>query len=163
MKVTEAEERAAVVAETESWVGTPYVPGADIKGAGVDCGMLLIKVFQNTGHMDQSFDPRPYPIQWHFHQAGERYLGIVQRFAHELPPGSVALPGDIILFKFGKCFSHGAIVTEWPSLVHAMRPLPVGTIDIAKTPKLAKLERRLFTVWPRETLPQNGDITIMRK
>jgi len=29
------------------------------------------------------------------------------------------LPGDIALFRFGRTFSHGAIVTDWPRLVHA--------------------------------------------
>ena len=147
--MTEAEERAAVVAETRSWIGTPYVPGADVKGAGVDCGMLLIKVFQATGHMDPTFDPRPYPMQWHFHQVAEKYLGYIEIFSHPLPEGVDPSPGDIVLFKFGKCFSHGAIVTEWPHAIHAMRPLKVGTINVLNTPKMARLERRLFTVWPK--------------
>jgi cell wall-associated NlpC family hydrolase len=149
MNTTESEQRNFVVKITKSWIGTPYIPGGAVKGAGIDCGMLLICVFQEAGLLDPTFDPRPYPIQWHFHQAAERYLGIVQRFAHEIPPDSVPLPGDIVLFKFGKCFSHGAIVTEWPDVVHAMRPLKVGTINVLNTAKIHKLERRLFTVWPR--------------
>jgi hypothetical protein len=28
-------------------------------------------------------------------------------------------PGDVALFRFGRCFSHGSIVTEWPQLIHA--------------------------------------------
>lgn len=31
-------QRAAVVAEARSWIGTPYHNCADVKGAGVDCG-----------------------------------------------------------------------------------------------------------------------------
>jgi hypothetical protein len=27
--------------------------------------------------------------------------------------------GDIALFKFGRCVSHGAIITEWPAVIHS--------------------------------------------
>ena len=33
-------ERRAIVREARSWVRTPYHPQGDIKGIGVDCGML---------------------------------------------------------------------------------------------------------------------------
>jgi len=38
------------------------------------------------------------------------------QYAHE-----VELPekGDIILWKFGRCFSHGAIVVDYPMIIHA--------------------------------------------
>lgn len=137
--------REDVIAVARSWIGTPYTPGGGVKGAGVDCGMLLVKIFQEVGYLDPSFDPRPYPIQWHFHQAGEKYLGFVEQFTRgiEGPP----LPGDIVLFRFGKCFSHGAIVEAWPTVIHAMRPLTVGRIDVVQHAKLNRLERRFFTVF----------------
>ncbi len=144
----EKRQRALIVAEALSWVGTPYVPGAGVKGAGIDCGMLLIEIFKACGHIPPEFDPRPYPIQWHFHQAAERYLGHVEQFAWRRLNVDRGEPGDIVMFKFGKCFSHGAVITEWPTVIHAMRPRPVGPIDVLKTQKMAKLERRFYTVWP---------------
>jgi hypothetical protein len=78
----EAAERLAVVQEAASWLGTPYHQNGDVKGAGVDCGMLLIRVFADL-KLIPKFDPRPYPIQWAFNQRAERYLEIVQRFATE--------------------------------------------------------------------------------
>ena len=30
-------------------------------------------------------------------------------------------PGDLILFKFGRAFSHGAIVIDLPTIIHAVR------------------------------------------
>jgi len=137
--------REDVLDEARSWIGTPYAPGQMVKGAGVDCGMLLIGIFRNVGHLDPGFDPRPYPIQWHFHQAGERYLGIVEKFAWEIT--SSPLPGDIVLFKFGKCFSHGAVVIKWPLIIHALRPYKVGHEDALRNPKMAMLERKFFTVF----------------
>jgi cell wall-associated NlpC family hydrolase len=38
------DERAAVVAEARTWIKTPWRHMADIKGAGVDCAMLLVRV-----------------------------------------------------------------------------------------------------------------------
>ena len=43
--VSEADQRAAVVAEARSWIKTPWVHMAAIKGAGVDCAMLLARVY----------------------------------------------------------------------------------------------------------------------
>ena len=35
----------------------------------------------------------------------------------------VAVPqkGDVAMWQFGKCFAHGAIVVEWPMIIHAYR------------------------------------------
>ena len=41
--------REKIVAEARSWIGTPYHNCADIKGVGVDCGMLLVRVYVDTG------------------------------------------------------------------------------------------------------------------
>jgi len=51
--------REKIVAEARSWIGTPYHNCADIKGVGVDCGMLLVRVFVDLG-LVEPFDPRPY-------------------------------------------------------------------------------------------------------
>jgi len=115
--MTETEQRAAVVAEARSWIGTPYHPSADVKGAGVDCGMLLVRVFVDAG-LCAPFDPRPYPPDWHLHRSGERYLGFVFDRACEV---SAPQPGDVVTYRFGRCYSHGGIVTQATPLriVHA--------------------------------------------
>lgn len=108
-------QRAAVVAEAKSWLTTPYHHQGRIKGAGVDCAALLIEVYR-AARLVPEIDPRPYPPDWHLHRSAERYLGWILRYAREIAkPG----PGDIALFRFGRCFSHGAIVIEWPRLIHA--------------------------------------------
>lgn len=114
---TEAEQRAAVVAEARSWLGTPYHNCADIKGAGVDCGMLIVRVFVDTG-LCAPFDPRPYPPDWHLHRTEERYLGFVFDRLCEVP---APLPGDVIVVRIGRCYAHGGIVTKAAPLtvIHA--------------------------------------------
>lgn len=116
----ESEERAAVVAEARSWIGTPYHNCADVKGAGVDCGMLLVRVFVDTG-LCTPFDPRPYPPDWNLHRSEERYLCFIFDRTAEL---TMPQPGDVAVYKFGRCYAHGGIVTvaDPLTIVHAYQP-----------------------------------------
>jgi cell wall-associated NlpC family hydrolase len=116
----ESAQRAAVVAEARAWIGTPYHNCADIKGAGVDCGMLLVRVFVDTG-LVAPFDPRPYPIDWHLHRNEERYLGFVFDRGREV---TAPQPGDVMVLRYGRCYSHGGVVTQTSPLtiVHAYHP-----------------------------------------
>ena len=164
---SETDQRMAVVAAARAWIGTPYHNCADVRGAGVDCGMLLVRVFVDTG-LCEPFDPRPYPPDWHLHRAEEKYLGFIFDRAHEvflpLPlagrgrggggeekstavngaphasapsrdlstptpdpspqGGGEVKPGDVAVFRFGRCYSHGGIVVEIDPLaiVHAYAP-----------------------------------------
>ena len=57
---------------------------ADIPGVGVDCAMMLVRVFCDLG-LVEPFDPRPYTRDWMLHRDDERYLGISARAsAHEV-------------------------------------------------------------------------------
>lgn len=115
--------RCRIVDLAREWVGTPYHPCADIKGVGVDCGMLLVRVFVGAGVI-ADFDPRPYASDWHLHRGEERYLSFVLAGCDERPTAAAALPGDIMVFRFGRCWSHGGIVsaTRPLSLIHAYAP-----------------------------------------
>jgi cell wall-associated NlpC family hydrolase len=120
MLASEVAQRAAVVAEARSWIGTPYHNCADIKGVGVDCGMMLVRIFVDTG-LYPPFDPRPYPIDWHLHRSEERYLGFVFERGEEVTQPQ---PGDVMVLRYGRCYSHGGIVTGRTPLtiVHAFHP-----------------------------------------
>lgn len=109
------QQRAAVVAEALSWLGTPYHHLAQVKGAGVDCGQLLLAVYRDAGLIPQT-ESGYYPSDWHFHRDDERYLEMVKRFAHEV---EVPKPGDIAVFKFARCVSHGVIILDFPRVIHA--------------------------------------------
>lgn len=144
----EAEQRAAVVAEARSWIGTKYHNCADIKGVGVDCGMLLVRCFVDLG-LVPPFDPRPYAQDWHLHRDAERYLGWVRSWCGEV---AAPRPGDIVVFKYGRCFSHGGIVTEADplSIVHAY--MDEGRVLEERASRNARLsdparERMFFSFW----------------
>ena len=108
--------RAAVVAEAESWIGTPFHHAARVKEAGVDCLMLLAEVYERAG-VARHIEPPFYVPDWHLHRDAERYMEGLLRYA--LPIDGPPLPGDIALFRFGRTYSHGAIVAQWPRLIHA--------------------------------------------
>jgi NlpC/P60 family putative phage cell wall peptidase len=120
---SECAQRTAVVAAARSWIGTPYHHAADIKGAGVDCAMILVRVYCDVG-LVEPFDPRPYTRDWMLHRDDERYLSVLLAHAGEV---SVPSEGDVILFRFGRCFSHGGIVSRRDPLtiIHAFAPARV--------------------------------------
>ena len=144
--------RAAVVAEARSWIGTPYHNCADIKGVGVDCGMLLVRVFVDL-KLCPPFDPRPYPVDWHLHRSDERYLGFIfDRSAEAVEP----LPGDVMVFRYGRCYSHGGIVTAAKPLriVHAyFQARMVIEDEVLRNAVLADPARkpRFFSVWAKKS------------
>ena len=147
---SEAAQRAAVVAEAQSWIGTPYHNCADIKGVGVDCGMLLVRVFVDL-NLCPPFDPRPYPVDWHLHRSEERYLGFIfDRSAETVQPQ----PGDVMVFRYGRCYSHGGIViaAEPLRIVHAYYQARMVIEDeVLRNAVLADPARkpRFFSVWAK--------------
>ncbi|MDG3442449.1 hypothetical protein [Nitrospirillum amazonense] len=147
--MTVAEQRAAVAAEALTWVRTPYHQLADVKGAGVDCSMLLVRVFVDTGVIP-AFDPRPYPPDWHLHRSEERYVAWVEQFCTRIDPAQQApQAGDIVLMHLGRCFSHGAVMTGRHALVHAFaRDLVCTTGDVRHPPFLGRdLRFYIPTIW----------------
>ena len=107
--------RANVVAEAMTWLRTPYHHRARVKGAGVDCAQILIAVYAAVGLIDE-FDTGDYPPDWMMHRSEERYLSFVLDRAE---PVAEPLPGDVALYKVGRCFAHAGIVVEWPTIIHA--------------------------------------------
>lgn len=112
-----APQRQAIVAEARSWLGTRYHHNARIKGVGVDCAMLLAEVFERVG-MVAHVEPGDYPPDWHMHRSEELFLGWLQRCGARQT--GAPSPGDVALFRFGRTFSHGAIVVDQDlQMVHA--------------------------------------------
>jgi NlpC/P60 family putative phage cell wall peptidase len=141
LPTAEGEARAAVVAEARSWLGTPYHHAADVKGAGVDCAMLLVRVYCDLG-LVEPFDPRPYTRDWFLHRSEERYLGFLLAHSHEV---RALREGDIVLFRIGRCYGHGGIVTGTKPLtvIHAFATTRCVVEDVIA--RSAELSERLKT------------------
>ena len=115
--------REAVVAEALSWLGTPYAHRQRLKGVGVDCAQLPLAVYGAAGAIPPT-DVGAYAPQWHLHRGEELYLGWVLRLGREIAR-EAARPGDFLLWRYGRTFSHGAILLEGGRVIHAKRGLGV--------------------------------------
>jgi cell wall-associated NlpC family hydrolase len=148
LRLDEAELRLALIDEAITWIGTPYHTNADIKGVGVDCGMILIRIFSAVGAIE-FFDPRPYPEQWAFTQKMELYLQTIQRFAAQ--EVTVPLPGDVVVFKISDTglHGHGALVTSWPDIIHANPPGNCREDNCIANWTLRRRTPRFFSRWAR--------------
>jgi cell wall-associated NlpC family hydrolase len=142
----EANGRAAIVAEALTWNGTPYHPEGRIKGVGVDCGTYLAEVYERAGiipHMDIA----PYRIDEHLHSTEEKYLAYILSEAHEIEPGTQK-PGDIAMWKFGQRRSHGAIIIDWPHVIHAtFRSRRVVRCNVAQDVRFGTDNVTFYSYW----------------
>lgn len=144
-KGADARTRTQVVAAARAWLGTPYHHAADLKGVGVDCAMILVRVFCDLG-LVPPFDPRPYVRDWMMHRDDERYLGFLGERSREV---QAPQPGDVVLFRVGRCFAHGGIVTgaDPLTLVHAYAPARCVVEErLDRHPDLAARPRKFFAV-----------------
>jgi cell wall-associated NlpC family hydrolase len=108
--------RALVVQLAREWLGTPYHHHARIKGVGVDCAQLLCAVYEEAGLVPH-VETGHYPHDWHLHRSEEMFLAWLGRVGAV----SVAQPqaGDVAVFRFGRAFSHGAVMVDANTCVHA--------------------------------------------
>jgi NlpC/P60 family putative phage cell wall peptidase len=140
--------RARVVEAARQWIGTPYHHMADLHGVGVDCAMLLVRVFCDLGVVPP-FDPRPYTRDWMLHRDDERYLGFILASAREV---EAPRPGDVIMFRVGRCYAHAGIVTNADPLtiLHAFAPAALVLEEpLARNSQLAgrHAAARFFSHW----------------
>lgn len=152
---TSALERVRVVVEGRRWVGTPYHHHANVLGSGVDCAQLLSESFFGAGLVDR-FDVGKYNHDWHLHRNEEKYLEVVETYCRRIDDTEASLrdrpdlwvaPADILVWRVGRTFSHGALVTEWPYIIHSYFPSNmVEEVSIIGTP-MAKRPMRIYSFW----------------
>jgi len=161
MRGNESKERRAFLAEARSWLGTPFRDQGDVKGKNgcVDCAMLLVRSAAAGGLIDPAFDPRPYPPQWHLHREEERFLNVIDAIiaargrGAEKAGGTPAVPGDVIVYRVGRCFSHGGIIIENNQVLHAYYKTghvaisALNEIELACLPDGKPRPYKLFDLW----------------
>jgi cell wall-associated NlpC family hydrolase len=141
------EQREAVVAESMTWIKTPYRGWSCVKGAGVDCGQLIYGVYRNCGLIPEMDLPKDYPLFIGLHQASTEYVDLVLQYFREIPEEEV-LPGDLIVLKLigSKSYCHGALIKSWPDfIIHAYGKEVCATSGNARL-KFRKSERKFFTL-----------------
>lgn len=148
--MTEAAERALVCERALAWLRTPYHHRARIIGVGVDCAQLPAAVYEEAGLIPH-IAPK-YSGQWFLHHDAELYLEWVRPYAREIAREE-ARPGDLGIWRFGRTYSHGAIIIDPPLVVHAL--LAEGAVvlgDMGRDIDLASRPARFFTLWGRDGL-----------
>jgi NlpC/P60 family putative phage cell wall peptidase len=123
--------RQDIVAETRSWIGTPYRHQASLKGVGCDCLGLVRGVWRAVVGEEPEPAP-PYAPDWAeaareeslAHAAARHLVGI---------PATGAAAGDLILFRWRENLpaKHAAIVTTPGTMVHAHDGASVAEVAIA--------------------------------
>jgi cell wall-associated NlpC family hydrolase len=116
-------ERTKVCMVAKSFLGTPYHHMGRLKGVGVDCGTYLLEVYQEAG-LIPPVSVSYYPPRWYLHNSKEYYLNIVVQYAK---PTDCPLTGDILLYRQGKAVSHGAIILNYPQIIHCIEGQGVST------------------------------------
>ena len=156
-RLEEFHQRERVRDIARNWIGTPYRHRAAVRGAGVDCARILIEVYAEAGLIER-FDPGKYTRDWHLHRDEERYLQTVEKYAG--PPikdntsihlwaeeGYQPLTGDILVWRVGRTFSHSAIVTDWPFVIHSSAPSQiVEEVEITPGPVFNR-PVKVYSLW----------------
>lgn len=150
--MTEAEQRAAIVKEALTWVGTPFVYGACVKKVGVDCGRFLAATLTAAGVVDIDVAKLPMlPPMWFLHCSAEQYPPIIATYSKEyqLAPNQVPQPGDIVLAKYGRDYAHSVFVLAWPKVIgSACESCVTIWRDIHASPQFASRPLRYFNPIP---------------
>ena len=143
--MTEAETRAAIVAEALTWEGTPYLSHCRIKGVGTDCAQLPASIFAEVGIIPP-LNPT-YTDDWMMHRDEEKFLDFVLPHAREIDEADLQ-PGDLVIWKFGRTFSHSAIVLDYPTVLHAViKGGAVIRADMTQDVDLIDRPRKCFSVF----------------
>ena len=106
----EQEQRAAVCAEAKTWLGTNYHPHGKVKGAGCDCMTFIQCVAQTVGLIGEIAIPF-YSAQYGLHRDKGNYLDGLLEYMREVETPE---PGDVVIWKMGRVFSHAGIVRGGP-------------------------------------------------
>lgn len=149
-------QRLAVVAEGRRWLGTPYHHRASVLGVGVDCALLLLEAFAGAGIIER-FEVDHYTSDWHLHRGEERYLHTVEQFCQPIdlpskmidgfPVDFTLPPATILMWQVGRTYSHAAIVSDWPFIIHSYLPsMIVEEVEVKRTP-MAFRPVKAFSAW----------------
>lgn len=123
-------ERAAVLAEARSWIGTPWSHQGRLKGVASDCIGLVVETLRAAGFPLGSFTYPSYgarPVRGSLE-------AMVARFLDPIPLTDI-LPADIVLVHWKTSPMHIAFVGNYLhrdilaplSLIHAM--LDLGAVQ----------------------------------
>jgi NlpC/P60 family putative phage cell wall peptidase len=123
--------RNRIVAETRSWIGTPYRHQASLKGVGCDC-LGLVRGIWRALYGGEPEPPPAYAADWAEASGAETLAAAARRHMSELEPRDAA-PGDVLLFRWRAHLpaKHAAILSAPGRMIHACDGAAVMEVHFA--------------------------------
>ena len=123
--------REAIVHETRSWIGTPYVHQASLIGVGCDCLGLVRGVWRGVIGVEPE-QAGAYAPDWAEASGVERMLLAADRHFVRAHDGNLQA-GDLLIFRWRANLpaKHAAIATSRETMVHAHEGASVCEVTIA--------------------------------
>jgi NlpC/P60 family putative phage cell wall peptidase len=149
----EQQERNAVIASARTWLTTPFVHGAGVKGAGCDCAHLLTAVYADVHKMPAGFTYPEYRPDWWRHTKNPEQFVIetAKKYFTEIAAAE-ALPGDFVVLYMEAAWCHCAIMSGKDRAIEAWpKRATVAEINTKEEQFYRNHAKRFFTCWPKKT------------
>ncbi|WP_435658171.1 NlpC/P60 family protein [Brucella pituitosa] len=108
-----------VLAEAESWIGTPYRHGASMRGVSCDC-LGLVRGIWRALYGNEPEHPGAYAPDWAEATSGDPLMEAAQRHMRSRISGNPQ-PGDLLIFRWRAdvAAKHLGIMTRENRFIHA--------------------------------------------
>jgi hypothetical protein len=152
----------------QSWIGTPFMPHAAIKGAGVCCQKLVGSLYIEACFLPPGFALPDGPMDWSHAHKDSLIAAFMDRQPNFISVGRAALPrsqaendggaatppylpGDMLGIKIGGCVHHCGVVITGGKFIHCLRGSGVIFSNVRDASYLPRIEK----VWrPVSSTPQ---------
>jgi NlpC/P60 family putative phage cell wall peptidase len=120
-----------IIVHARSWIGTPYMHQASLRGVGCDCLGLLRGVWREV-YGEEPYAVAPYSADWAEASQQEALAEAARQYLVEIPLVDFGR-GDVILFRWrsGSPAKHCAIATSKETMVHAHDGASVAEVAIS--------------------------------
>jgi NlpC/P60 family putative phage cell wall peptidase len=121
-----------VITIARSWIGTPYIHQASLKGVGCDCLGLLRGVWRELRGCEPELPP-PYSADWAEASGRETMAEAAARHMQAIDIADFAA-GDVLIFRWreGLPAKHCAIATSDQTMIHAHDGAAVAEVAIGR-------------------------------
>lgn len=112
----------ALVAAAEQWIGTPFIKGAMVRGAGADCVHLVAGIYREVGFL-KTFAAGKYMLDEGQHLSRSKVLAWLEGRSdfERVSTNRVDLcAGDTLCFHLGRVEHHVGLMLTNGNFVHAL-------------------------------------------
>ncbi len=123
--------RAQIIAETRSWIDTPYLHQASVKNVGCDC-LGLVRGIWRAVYGDEPEATPAYSPDWAESAKYEQLAFAARRHMHEIDPAAFR-PADLLIFRWRPHVpaKHLAVAVSATTMVHAQQGARVCEVPIS--------------------------------